>query len=152
MSRQISGAKALLFWVREYKGGRVAFLGYPRTNILDPSHGGHHRQEVSKSKTLGDIAQDAYMHMLNNGYRKQAVAVEIALFCPEMIWEDKQRALRAVGVHCDTPKALTRWTNAGIVAIVSLIETGKLPEFEAKNKTCIISDFVQNDSYCVRVA
>lgn len=147
MERKVNGRKALVYWVKEYKGGRIVFLGYPRTNILDPSHGGHYRQEVSKTKTLGDLAQDAYMHMLNNGHRKQAVAVEISLFCPEMIWEDKQKALRQNGIHCETQKSLTRWANAGIVAMVSYIETGKLPEFKPKNISCKIPQIMQNEVY-----
>lgn len=152
MERKVNGRKALVYWVKEYKGGRIVFLGYPRVNILDPSHGGHYRQEASKTKTLGDLAQDAYMYMLNNGQRKLAVAVEISLFCPEMIWEDKQRALRQNGIHCETQKSLTRWTNSGIVAMVSYIETGKLPEFKPKNISCIIPGFVQNSSYAVKTA
>ena len=134
--KKVNIAQALMYWRMEYKGGRVVDLGYPKSNILHPEHGVHGMNAPTRGKTIGDLCQDAYMLMCDSGYRKPAIALEITVFKPEMIWEDKERALRQVGITCPTKLLLSQFAGVGALVMESVINTGKLPEFNPVKITC----------------
>lgn len=136
MTRKVSIATALMYWRMEYKGGRVVDLGYPKSNILHPEHGVHGMNAPTRGKTIGDLCQDAYMLMCDSGYRKPAIALEITIFKPEMIWEDKEKALRQVGITCPTKLLLSQFAGVGAIVMEQVINTGKLPEFNPVKIAC----------------
>lgn len=136
MTRKVNIATALMHWRMEYGGGRVMYLGYPKSNILHPEHGVHGDSTPTRGKTIGDLCQDAYMLMCGNNYRKPAIALELTIFKPEMIWEDKEKALRQVGILCPTRLLLSQFAGVGALVMESVINTGRLPEFNATKITC----------------
>lgn len=95
MNRQIPIEKYLISWFREYRGGYGIDLGYPKMAAFHVNRSASGKISINSSKSLGDIAQDAFMIMLNDkDLSKFAHILNVSVFQSDHTIEEKRKYLK----------------------------------------------------------
>ena len=87
-------------WSKDYGHGSPEWLGYPKTNILDPRHSGNSGFVRSSSRTTSDDVEDIVRDMRANGFWKHACILTCDYFAKHLTMEMRLDKLKNLGVPC----------------------------------------------------